>query len=339
VDNGQHNLLPGTTFQDRTSKGIYTVEVLQALPTLRLLEATDGKFVPELPDRDLAYLDILNPAVQLRITSPSGEVEERWVLEADFSSSLPIEFSDLKYTLQWDHWGSPAKQRYMLMLGQNNEIWWGKNGEPNSLRKIEPGSKMKLGAPVSFDGSPAFEEELQIVEAVGRASSKENFIALDGADFFDASPGAALVEFTYPGENGEPVVEELWLRTKDGNFRHDVKYIASDGEQREAVIFFYEQTRGMTLEWQSKLTLLEKDSAGKWQPVETGTIRVNDYLHFRGYRFFQTNHNPSDPTYSGIGVVYDPGIEIVLIGFYLVMGGAIVVFLIKPLFTKRHRAA
>ena len=37
---------------------------------------------------------------------------------------------------------------------------------------------------------------------------------------------------------------------------------------------------------------------------EDREIRVNDYFHHDGYRFFQTNAIPQLPNYSGIGVVY-----------------------------------
>ena len=78
---------------------------------------------------------------------------------------------------------------------------------------------------------------------------------------------------------------------------------------------------------------------GEWQPVATGAIRVNDYFYYKGYRFFQTDARPDDPTYSGIGIVYDPGIEVVLLGFYMVMFGTFIVYFINPLVTRKHRGA
>ena len=60
-------------------------------------------------------------------------------------------------------------------------------------------------------------------------------------------------------------------------------------------------------------------------------IRVNDYFHYRGYRFFQTNANPKFPTYSGIGVVYDPGIPLVLYGMYPIIVGTILAFILRPI--------
>jgi hypothetical protein len=67
---------------------------------------------------------------------------------------------------------------------------------------------------------------------------------------------------------------------------------------------------------------------------------VNDYLYYRGYRFFQTNAEPEFPTYSGIGVVYDPGIPVVLFGMYTIIVGTLLAFIVRPIadaYGKRGR--
>ena len=48
-------------------------------------------------------------------------------------------------------------------------------------------------------------------------------------------------------------------------------------------------------------------------------------------RFFQTNAVPEMPTYSGIGVVYDPGIPVVLMGMYTIILGTALAFLVRPI--------
>ena len=177
-----------------------------------------------------------------------------------------------------------------------------------------------------------------MVQALPKASLFPAYTQVANADFFDTSPAAARIEFSYPDGKGGMTSDEVWMRTKDGYYRHDIAYTSYDGEPREVVVLLGEQRGGMPIKWESKLTILEEDEQGQWAETQQGLVRVNDYLEYKGYRFFQTNHDPRDPTYSGIGVVYDPGIEWVLTGFYLVMFGTMVVFLIKPIFTKRHRA-
>jgi hypothetical protein len=85
-----------------------------------------------------------------------------------------------------------------------------------------------------------------------------------------------------------------------------------------------------------------QDFVAPLRRVHAGTerqreIRVNDYFTYRGYRFFQTNANPAVPTYSGIGVVYDPGIPTVLTGMYLIIAGTVLAFIVKPIAEGRRR--
>lgn len=334
----QHDITPGLIFQDQTEHGRYTVEVINVLPSLTLLEEKDGEFTVAKLDRDIAYIEPSNAAVELMITNEEGLTERRWVLEQDISQSLPTEFVDLRYQFYWDRWASGAKQRYLLMMNPDGEMWWGKVGEPEGIQRVNAGDQLVLGQPVIFDDSASVEEQLKIVQALPNASPYPAYAQVANADFFDTSPAAALIEYTYPDGNGGYTSEEVWMRTKDGYYRHDIEYPGHDGQPREVVVIFGEQRAGMPIEWKSKLTILEEDEHGHWVEVQQGMVRVNDYLKYKGYRFFQTNHDPRDPTYSGIGVVYDPGIEWVLTGFYLVMFGTIIVFLIKPIFTKRHRA-
>jgi hypothetical protein len=323
-----HDVTVGLRFEDETENGVYQVEVLQALPVLRLQEALDDRIVAAPLDRAIELTEPTNPAVEIEITAPDGEIENRWVLEADLSHSLPSKFSDLRYGFYWDRWAAPAEHRYLLMQSPNGQLWWGEVGQPGSLQVVQSGQVLLLGD----------SQALQILQALPNASTEIKYTALEGADFFDSAPAAALMAITYPDSQGQMQTIERWMRTKDGQGRFDAEYPGTDGKPRHVVLFFSEQNSGMPLEWQSKLTIHELDSGtGRYEKTSTGVIRVNDYFYHQGYRFFQTNWDPRDPTYSGIGVVYDPGLVAVLMGFYMVMFGVIAVFLIKPLFTRRHR--
>ena len=86
----------------------------------------------------------------------------------------------------------------------------------------------------------------------------------------------------------------------------------------------------------------QNDFVGPVQRVDVGDdrdreIRVNDYFKYKGYRFFQTNAIPEIPTYSGIGVVFDPGIITVLSGMYTVIAGTILAFIVRPLVENSRR--
>ena len=54
-------------------------------------------------------------------------------------------------------------------------------------------------------------------------------------------------------------------------------------------------------------------------------------------RFFQSNARPNDPGYSGVGVVFDPGMPMVLSGLWMLMLGTFGVFILRPLLTRKHR--
>jgi hypothetical protein len=86
----------------------------------------------------------------------------------------------------------------------------------------------------------------------------------------------------------------------------------------------------------------ERDFAGPVKRLDTGPerareIRVNDYLSHAGYRFFQTNAIPEIPTYSGIGVVFDPGIPMVLAGMYTIILGTVLAFIVRPIVLARRK--
>src|SRR5262249_1923821 len=105
---------------------------------------------------------------------------------------------------------------------------------------------------------------------------------------------------------------------------------------QRCMLRFYGNYKSLPFEWRSVLSIWKKDGDGKPYKADLGPernreIRVNDYLYYEGYRFFQTNAIPELPTYSGIGVVYDPGIPVVLMGMYLTIVGAAIVFIVRPI--------
>ena len=112
-------------------------------------------------------------------------------------------------------------------------------------------------------------------------------------------------------------------------------------DERFALVFI-ENTEGFPFDWRSVLSIVERDANGQPYVVDRGSpkereIRVNDYFTHEGYRFFQTNANPADPFYSGIGVVYDPGIEIVLLGMYTIIAGTVLAFTVRPIVKAQRR--
>lgn len=64
--------------------------------------------------------------------------------------------------------------------------------------------------------------------------------------------------------------------------------------------------------------------------LKQAEITVNDPLSFSGWTFYQANYNPNDPSYSGLDVVKDPGVNWVFAGFALLSFGVIYIFNVQP---------
>jgi hypothetical protein len=207
------------------------------------------------------------------------------------------------------------------------------------LRVFE-GLKQSYDYPIgNLRGDAAF--SLEILEYAAQttvvreqeSSAIVSYTELTDTTFFDPAPATIKLKLTGIGEDGENYSEEVFLHAGGDGDGIPFSYFSEDGTRRIVWLKFHEDRSpgSMPLEWQSKLSILEFDEDGNAQTVAQGAVRVNDYFVYAGYRFFQTNHNPNDPTYSGIGVVYDPGINWVLWGLYSVMSATAFIFLIRPL--------
>lgn len=300
----------------------WSIEVLDATPDFRLRAGAGGALEAEPLEAPIELAEARNPAVLVRIRAAAGGEERRWVLEQDFHRE-DLLFPQLELSFRWDAWAAPAARRLAFFALDDGAILCGEVGDPASLREVAPGFALELGGGAL----------LRVPEAFARGEVDLRFTQAEQADFYDATPPAIRLRITTPEG-----VEERVMSGEDGRFEF-LAYAGPDGTRREVALRFREdRDQGeLPVEWRSRLTVLVPDGAGDWTPSRADEVRVNDYFVHGGYRFFQTNHNPADPSYSGIGVVYDPGIELVLFGLYTVMFGTAVVFLIKPLFTRRHR--
>lgn len=165
---------------------------------------------------------------------------------------------------------------------------------------------------------------------VGRRADRPKLVPIiqpipgdaDGGDlYFNTSPPAARIQVDGPQGKQEFMIAATPFA--------DTAIYAN----RIAVRIF-ENDMEMPKEWKSKLEFMEPTADSKWKIVNTQTIRVNDYAYYRGFRLFQTDANKQFPGYSGVGVVFDPGIETVIWGMWAIIAGVAYVFLIKPFFRK-----
>ena len=60
--------------------------------------------------------------------------------------------------------------------------------------------------------------------------------------------------------------------------------------------------------------------------VKQQAIKVNEPMLYDGYRFYQTDYDPQNPSYSGIGVTHDPGLYVIYAGFIILVLGVGLMF-------------
>lgn len=321
-------------------EGGYSITFVDATSDFRVgVDREEGSSHPaplaSQPDKFCAvWLDIKGPP---SAEAPTGRTERRLVAEqvdaVEYGLQERYTHKNLVAKLVWSRWKSPGPPRYVLS--------WQEGGQPELVAQdgartpIEPGARLPLPGDSQlvakrFFRSAKFEKRLQFEPAVVRADGwDESFYSRDAR-------GLALDVVHQPGTPQERV-ERVEMATTDTQQAN----IWVTGDHRFALRFL-ENTEGFPFDWRSVLSIVEKDANGQPFTVPLGPetareIRVNDYFQYKGYRFFQTNAEPQDPTYSGIGVVYDPGIPTVLAGMYIIILGTVLAFLVRPIVLARRK--
>ena len=315
--------------------GGFRLEVVRATTNFRFGGPGEGEVVDERP---LAEQPHTMPAVVLDVHPPDGGPPERRVLldaydPVEFGQQADFEHPELVVRLRWDRWSSPGPPRYLLR--------WSESGRGELVAGDGSAQPVVLGSPLSLPG------EVPVVPlgllANGRVERDIDYTApragLAGWDagFYARSPrGLELEVIRFPDTARESRSIAIMATTREGGAE---LWRPEDGR---FVLHYLENDESMPFEWRSELSIHERDAGGGWRPVDVGTerqreIRVNDYFQHRGYRFFQTNADARFPSYSGVGVVYDPGIPLVLIGMWAVIAGGAVAFLVKPIARARRR--
>lgn len=77
--------------------------------------------------------------------------------------------------------------------------------------------------------------------------------------------------------------------------------------------------------WKSDLSILDRNGS----TVRQRSIKVNEPMLYKGYRFYQTDYDPNNPNYSGIGVSYTPGLMVIYFGFILLVVGIFMLFYMR----------
>jgi hypothetical protein len=314
--------------------GGYTVLVKQATANFRLDPAGKGEIRDPSP---LAEQYPRAPAVWVEITPKGGgETEPRLLIESLDWEALgrqqKFKYKDLLLSLQWERWSSAGPPRFVLHWGPDGSAALFSEG--GKTTPVEVGKELSLPGPTRVVPAHLYKNVLyeKQIEFLAPPIQGPRF----DLDFYSHDPvGLEIGVTSYPGTAKEHK-DVVRMATSDDSLAN----VWTDSEKR-FWLRFYGNDKTLPFEWRSVLSIWKKDGDGKPYKVDLGAeenreIRVNDYLYYEGYRFFQTNAIAELPTYSGIGVVYDPGIPVVLMGMYLTIVGAAIAFVIRPIVEGRR---
>jgi hypothetical protein len=319
--------------------GGYRIQVLSASANLKYDQQTKQEV---LDPRPLAQQFPRSPGVVVVITPAGGGAPERRVVSESFHAEehdlqKDYAFPDLQLHLEWERWNSQGPPRYVLAWGPTRAP--ALLGEDGSTVPVKPGDVLA----VPGDARLIVREMLHNVrfEQTIEFDPEADFISGPDYDphFYSTDPtGGVLRVTTNPGT---PEEHSEVVRMADTEESRANLWTSPD---RRFWVRYFKNDMAFPFEWRSVLSVYEKDASGRWQRVNVGPerereIRVNDYFVYRGYRFFQSNADPRFPNYSGIGVVYDPGIPLVLFGMYLTIFGAGLAFLARPIAEARAKRA
>ncbi len=308
--------------------GGYSIVVSDATASFRLdptkkEEVKDPRpLVEQTPDRPAVWVDIRGPG--------DKSTEHRLLLESlDWEATgrqKSFTFKELILGLEWERWSCDGPPRFVLA--------WGPDAAPSLVSEDGKATPVKAGEALPLPGSTKI-----VAEGIHHNVLYEKRVDLvappiqgpryDPA-FYERDPaGIELSVTSYPGTKKERKDTVRMAATEES-----LANLWQDPEKRFS-LRFYGNDRALPFEWRSVLSIHKKDANGRLYPVPLGSdadreVRVNDYFYYEGYRFFQTNAIPELPTYSGIGVVYDPGIPVVLMGMYLTIVGTALAFVIRP---------
>ena len=327
---GQPEVVDVELGQTLTIDGGYQIRVVQATSDFRMdVDTQDGSTHP----RPLAEQPMNFVALWVDIIPPGegGEVERRLLFEAlndvDIGRQESFFHSGVFLRYFQDRWSSPGPPRHLLA--------WEPGQEPALITEDGQRLPIELGAPLPLPGA----REVTPLQLLQNADFENNlsFLASEldengwDKDFYSRMPRGGVFDVTMDAATDQPRTERIELATTE-----EMNSSIWFSPNQEVVLQFQENSEMLPFEWRSVLKIFERDNAGQWFEARLGPepsreIRVNDYLYYRGYRLFQTNADAQVPTYSGIGVVYDPGIPLVLLGMYTVIAGGAIAFLLRPM--------
>ena len=289
-------------------------------------------------------------AVWVQITKDGADTppETRVLIEGldyrETGNQPNFDYPDVYLNYRGDDWAAPGPPRFLLTWDADNDQPM-LLGEDGTEFESPWGSTLEL--PAETETRVRLDKTYVHSDFVANPTFLSPLEGVDGwdQDFYSLTPRGAYLEVIQDPDTPQAVSHEIRLASTQAG-RSDVWLdpVGFEDENGDLLprfaLRFLEDSQKLPFEWRSVLRFFERDASGNAYEVDLGNerareIRVNDYLTYKGYRFFQTNAIAERPDYSGIGVVYDPGIEPVLAGMYTVIAGTSIAFLVRPIVRRR----
>ncbi len=149
-------------------------------------------------------------------------------------------------------------------------------------------------------------------------------------------PDAAYLQ-SVPATDGDELLNpvarvEVWEKTKPGSRE---AFLYPGGGARGGFYLIPGTPYFLALEsfkdketkyWKSSLSALGESG----EVLKSREIKVNEPMLFGGYRFYQSDYDPNNPSYSGIGISREPGLYVIYFGFTVLVLGCFLLFYGRP---------
>lgn len=219
-----------------------------------------------------------------------------------------MELEEGAFSSSFEAGGKLRKLPFTVALEDFSLEWYpvSQEGYPVRARVEDAGFKGKFTAKTGVDyklGNTGY--SFSIIQYLPHFMLDEDHKPVNLSDRPD-NP-AILVHVTGPGES-----EERWVFSK-----HPDLQMAGDPNIR-----FRFDLETQIKEFRSRVKVTDPGR----NVTFVRDIKVNTPLEYRGYNFYQSRYDSEGLTWTGLDVVYDPGVKIVFLGFILLNIGVIVIF-------------
>ncbi len=272
----------------------YSVEVLRYVPD----------FVIDTNTRQITSRSNSpnNPAVQVRITGPSGS-KEMWLF-----SRFPG-----AHTMS----DAPIQIRY----GRNDLL----GGISDFALLLDPASGKPVLAQIR-EGKLVAKTDVELGQPIGIEGTSYGIVV---DRLFENANMVRNIE-SRPDRSNRAAMEVSVKQRGRPSKSYDLWQGAPADVDGYKMLFSSENT---IRDFYSILQIIDGGSM-----VEEKKIEVNDPLRYKGYSFYQNSYDTEALSWSGLEIKKDPGVPLVYAGFSMQILGMIIIFYINPLVRKAKKS-